>query len=212
MKVFKNMRFAIKMNRPHTQMVSGICAFGLMIVSAMAAQAGPVEDVVECSGIVSDAERLACYDAGVTQLRASGLTSEQIKVTQPMMVQSGGGNQVQAAAQPTRDKERGLFGFGLPFGGTKRDTTPENFGEPASTAKSPAGQIARINDTVESVTYDYTGRFRVVLSNGQIWKQNNDKRMKIETGNVVEIRRGTVGGYLLRLDSKGKAVRVKRVK
>lgn len=189
-----------------------VCAAGLLLLSTMSAQAGPVEDVVECSGIVSDLERLSCYDAGVTQLRASGLTSEQIKVTQPMVVQSGGNPQGQVAAQPSQGRDRGLFGFGLPFGGTKRDTTPENFGEPASTAKSPAGQIARINDTVESVTYDYTGRFRVVLSNGQIWKQNNDKRMKIEIGNVVEIRRGTVGGYLLRLDSKGKAVRVKRVK
>ena len=56
---------------------------------------------------------------------------------------------------------------------------------------------------------------RFVLANGQVWDQIDRKSLRLPRsfdpeGKTVEIRRAAMGSYMLRIDGKGAAIRVRR--
>jgi hypothetical protein len=69
--------------------------------------------------------------------------------------------------------------------------------------------------TVSALRETRTSVFRITLDNGQVWQQMDmDSLFHLQTGDVVEITRGKLGGYRMARQSRGGSgwVRVNRIK
>jgi hypothetical protein len=72
-------------------------------------------------------------------------------------------------------------------------------------------QIDRIEATVTGVMDSPGRKMLVVLDNGQTSRQLNNKRLQLEYGEGVIVRKASLGSYLLEKESGSRRVRVKRV-
>ena len=87
----------------------------------------------------------------------------------------------------------------------------------AEQLKSTSEKQARANaETVmidlEKITYGQRRLASFHLANGQVWRQT--ELVRFSDGNAarsVEIRKGTIGGYRLRLDNQRQFMRVRRI-
>ena len=81
--------------------------------------------------------------------------------------------------------------------------------------RSASGKINSIAAPVASLQKFGRGKVRFILENGQIWEQTNgpDLRLKIRKNRpmVAHITKGTISGYRLRVNGKGKMVTVRRI-
>ncbi len=175
-----------------------------------ASKAGPVEDVVGCSDIVSDIERLACYDASVGQMKAAGITTEQVYVPTPKVVQPSSA----VAVAANSEKDGGLMSrFGLPAilkSGPKKES---DFGREQVT-KNSDGEIQSIRLKVKSHKFNPYGYITVTLENGQVWRQTSGSKPFVpKSGDLFAvIRTGAVSGYRMKLNDSGASIIVERVK
>jgi hypothetical protein len=82
--------------------------------------------------------------------------------------------------------------------------------------RSASGKIDSIAAPVAALQKFGRGKVRFVLENGQVWEQTNgpDLRLKIRKDRplVVHITKGTMSGYRLRVNGKGKMVTVRRIR
>lgn len=179
------------------------------------AYADPVQDMEDCASIKVEEERLACFDAAYAQLQASGLTADSIlesrvvRVKVPVPTASPAGGAIPQA--DSGQKNTGIFsGFGLPFGGAKKDQTAETFGQvPGRIERGKDGSIKELTAQVANVDENALGTVTLTLDNGQVWRQT-DGRLRAKVGQSVRIKRGGMGGYFLSVDG-GRSVRAIRV-
>lgn len=146
-----------------------------------------VQQVYRCADTTDDAQRLACYDAAVGQLRSAQQTGELAVIDR--------------AGAAVVDRES--FGFSLPnlarllpFGGDRDE----------SSAEQPQEQTFTIERIVE-------GRERntFVMSNGQIWVQSETRSARhVRVGHHVTIRRAAMGSFMLVPERGGAGLRVRR--
>ena len=151
--------------------------------SALPKELPPVfEAVVNCRALMSDSERLACYDRSVAAL-ASARDKEDIVVADRATI---------------RETKKGLFGFTLPklklFGGAERD----------------ADEAKEIESTISAVRDPSDGHGVFPLADGARWKQTDGGATFAKPGVAIRIKRGTLGSYLASID-KGAYVRVVRL-
>ncbi|MGX7895189.1 hypothetical protein [Tsuneonella sp. HG222] len=164
----------------------------LVAGSAMPATAQVSETIVvnilrECAKIDDPTARLACYD---NNIRAAGGTPASIPGQMPA---PSGGN---AVIQP-----RGPAGFG-----SDDIRTPERF-NPASNG------VSQISTRVRSARERQPGTYLVELENGNQWLMSESvgNYRPPSRGDLVEIQRGAMGGYLMVFDNQ-QGVRVSRIK
>jgi hypothetical protein len=78
------------------------------------------------------------------------------------------------------------------------------------------GRVEIIKDTllasVAAITYDRNDYFTVTLNNGQMWRQTEVSRIKIDVGDRIEIEEGVFGSFILTSEASNRTARVKRVK
>jgi hypothetical protein len=72
-------------------------------------------------------------------------------------------------------------------------------------------QIDRIEATVTGVMDSPGRKLLVVLDNGQTWRQLDNKRLRLERGEAVIVRKASLSSYLLEKESGSRPIRVKRV-
>ena len=51
------------------------------------------------------------------------------------------------------------------------------------------------------------------MENGQVWRQSDTTAVNVpngDEGNIAQIRQGAMGSYLLRINGRGRAIRVRR--
>ncbi len=197
----------------------GTCAFALALTGQAFAQQGPLGPVLECADIQDNAERLACYDERVGNLRTSVRTGEVVAVDRPA---------VEAI-------ERDGFGFNLPslprlslslFSGGGEDgsataSTSRSLGVDAGSEsvevveRREDGQVERVLMTIARADMVSPNQYRFTMENGQVWVQEGAGR-RISTrgiaGTQADIRRGSMGAYTMRLDGAGQVLRVNRVR
>jgi hypothetical protein len=97
-------------------------------------------------------------------------------------------------------------------------TTPEVFGSeslPAEASPDAAPPLDSISAAVAKVSFGPTGRFTVVLDNGQVWQQltgDTDKARFPSDTVMVTISRGLIGSYNLSIGDSAKTFKVRRIK
>lgn len=189
--------------------------------SAAYAQSQDQSGLMRCLGIEIDAERLACFD----------------RVAREQAEAARSGESSQAAGQAETEEETATRRFGMPrpafpefslpsLSVGRRDSGAELMtGETGSGApvvhaeteileRAENGDIDRVMMTIDRIsTHGYnTKRFH--MTNGQVWEVTDGMRFWVPRGDNVlraEIRRAGAGGYFLKINGEGRAIRVQRI-
>jgi hypothetical protein len=150
----------------------------------------PLTVLYDCSEIVEDANRLACFDKVSASLRIAEQTKEIVTID----------------AQSARKLKKEAFGFNLPslpkiglpsFGGD--DDKPEPLVAAVKSVRSGRGQNA--------------GRYTVVLENGQVWVQTGGNLNYVPRGDLTAtIVAASMGSFKLSLNNGKTTVRGMRVR
>ena len=176
--------------------ISGLSVSVLLTVAAGAAQAqeapSPLAPLYDCTALSAEAERLACFDRTVADLRAKESSRDIVAID----------------AETAQDIQTDGFGFRLP-------SLPK-----LALPKLGGGDADRVAIPIASVTQ--TGRNAVfTLENGQVWRQTDNDRKRIpksRTGEpiIAHIRSAAFDSFLMSVEVDGKmrakGMRVKRVR
>lgn len=163
-----------------------VAACVLAIAVPAAAQSTPqaMTDVYACAQIQDDTQRLACFDRTVGTLRQAENEGQVVAV-----------DRAQAA-----EIERDSFGFNLP---SLARLLPDLSGTDS--------EIADIEMTVARVSERNYGYHAFVMENGQVWLQvEPDNARNVRPGDVVTIRRASLGSFRLVSPRGGQGHRVRR--
>ena len=72
-------------------------------------------------------------------------------------------------------------------------------------------QISQIEATVTDVQKSAHKKLTVTLENGQTWRQLDNDRMFLKSGETVVVREASLGSFLMEKTSGSRSIRVKRV-
>lgn len=180
----------------------------------------PLSGVYACASLTNDAQRLACYDEQVQQLKTAEAKGDMVAVDK---------GKVQAI-------EREAFGFSLPslpklrvpglagMLGMDHTATVElskdkvedsKTAQGAVLAANKSGEITKIGFAISRIGSTPNG-YRFYLDNGQVWDQVSGGRTYIPKPRkgetmIAEIRKASMGSFLLTVNGRGQAIRVRRV-
>lgn len=165
---------------------------GLGLIAASAApafaQGSPLDKVYACAAKTADAERLACYDAAIGDLKQAQTT--------------GGIAVVNSAQIAAAEKE--AFGLEAPsLSQLARSASP--------TTNTP--DLERVDVTIKTAERRANGSFRFTLDNGQVWEQIDTYELgrTLTTPVQAEIRKASLNSFMLKPANRS-AVRVRRIK
>ena len=190
-------------------------------------QPDELQAIYACKTIVNPQDRLACYDSSVGRFEAAERSGEVLTVSK-------------AAIENVEREAFGfnipsLPSIGKIFGGGSSDKTKKESDltapvkqatreiEGAKTQKAPTLTSGPEMSKIEGVTLDIrkTTEFgykktRFFMTNGQVWEQSDTARVRIpkKSGgslNTAEISKAALGSFLLKINGKGAAIRVRRV-
>lgn len=136
-----------------------------------------VSAIDKCRQIKDPTQRLACYDAAASAL-VQATTTGQVSVVD---------------RKELRQARRSLFGFTMPklpfFSG---DTTADE-------------AMNKLDSTITKVTPLNNGHFRIVIADGNaVWEttETNVSFWEPKPGQKIEILRGPLGSYFLRINGQ----------
>jgi hypothetical protein len=163
------------------------CVVPFMLLSAPAfAQQGLPTQVYACAKVEDAAQRHACFDALVPELK-----------------KAGGGTS--GAEAPSAAAQAGPAQSPL--------TAPVLSASEARAAKAEKEkEIDQVRLPVKAIDTGRDGKYRFTMENGQVWKQLDTVKLR-NIGNgpwTAEVRKAALGSYLLTVDRQP-AVRVERV-
>jgi hypothetical protein len=178
----------------------------------MTVAAGPVcaqdvaaDDLAACAAIEDAAGRLACFEALVPAEPAPA--AEPAAVPAPAEPAAAAVAPVAAKSGASEDAS----GVGKSVAGSAADGA-EAFGEEHLDGDAEKSPVLRA--TVVDVTRAWDDSLSFHLDNGQIWRQIEPRRFPYpKSGDFeVEIARGMMGEYRLRVGGESRMVRIRRVK
>lgn len=169
----------------------------VLLVSAQA-NAAIEQQLTQCAGITDKLERLVCYDnlaASIQVTTVTNNTTAPIAVAPvvtpaaaPAAVASAAPVAVAAAATNVEDN------FGMEVKRVQENTTD------------------KIYLDVESIAEDAYGALKITFTNGQVWKQTENRKFNLKVGEKVFIEKAALGSFLMGTESRNAKVRVKRLK
>ena len=213
--------------------------FGGVVLSLPAhaqssAQPDELQAIYACKSITSADERLACYDKSVGRFEAAEKSGEVVTVSKTAI------EKVERDAFgfniPSLPSLGGLFGKRKPAEKTEKEndlTAPvktdpvkevsrdvkkkEPTAPPVIQSKPVPSKVEEVSLKVRKTTTFGKNKTRFFMSNGQVWEQvgtTRTKIRKIEAGDdqSAEITKAALGSFFLRVNGKGAAIRVRRVR
>ncbi len=182
--------------------IAASAAFGLLSLPAAFAESTSriTDKVYRCADIASDAERLACYDIAVAELRGAE--------------ESGAVRTI--AAEDIEKIERESFGFSLPsirlaLRGSGTDRQSETSERAERVERSEINEVTLPVARISS--HPTSRRLTIVLQDGQTWEQIDTRRLPARTlrnPGEARIRRAALGSFVMTIDDSV-AIRVKRI-
>lgn len=145
------------------------------------------EALTACRQIEEIAQRVACYDEFV-DARFPTESSESVDtITPPEKTESS-----------TIPDAQSLFGT--------NDAEAKRIVEMSLAIEQIDNIVAKVTDVQESSTRKVV----ITLENGQVWRQLDNHRLALKTGQTVIIRKASLGSFLLEKETGSRAIRVKR--
>jgi hypothetical protein len=186
-----------------------------------------LDAIYACKSITESAERLACFDKAVGFFEAAAQKGEVVTVSKsafqkverdafgfnipslPSLGKLFGGKHNQAS-----QKKNDLIDPVKPAVVSK--ISKEKKQQPAI-SKPKASKIKDVDLLLRRTTEFGRNKTRFFMTNGQIWEQIESGRpaiRKMKKGEIknVRISKGALGSFKLRINGKGSAIRVRRVR
>ena len=140
--------------------------------------------VVQCRGLASAEERLACYDREVAAMDQAQASGELVAMDR----------------QQVRRTRRSLFGLGLPNLGIFGDDNEDE------------EEASRIESTVRSASQNSLGKWIIVIEDGARWLQIDSRSLNFppRPGQPIRIRRASLGSYFANVNNQT-AIRMRRI-
>lgn len=154
----------------------------LFVVSFSASSNDLINNLQQCKQVENALERLVCFD------KVSKNLPTPSKESQPIINDKQASNSTKQ--QPKASNENKKFGVE----------------HKADTKDLPDA----IHGVVSSVKLGPYKKYIVHLDNGHIWKQTDDKRLKLAIGDKVIVRRGALNSFFIEKDGVNTRMRVKR--
>ncbi|MFB2726583.1 hypothetical protein ACE02H_03865 [Shewanella mangrovisoli] len=169
----------------------------VLLVSAQA-NAAIEQQLTQCAGITDKLERLVCYDNLAASIQVTTVTNN---TTAPIAVAPV----VTPAAAPA------AVATAAPVAVAAAATNVEdNFGMEVKRVQE--NTTDKIYLDVESIAEDAYGALKVTFTNGQVWKQTENRKFNLKVGEKVFIEKAALGSFLMGTESRNAKVRVKRLK
>lgn len=192
-------------------------SFPVLLV-AMASASAQEDPITLCQQAPDAEARIACLEAALRQQGATPATAPE---------SSSPGRE---EGQGTMARVGGIIGAINPFSGgesgertgvvSSQDAAADRFGAAQVAARAasrapdtPSEQLAARVRAVSVVPYQ---RLAVTLDNGQVWRQINGDRQRINERHVrdnsVNIWETQLGGYQMRFNDIARTIRVERIR
>jgi hypothetical protein len=189
------------------------CAFmGLAIAGAGVAQAQTM-DFGSCVRIEDLSARLACYDRAAGRQPGSATAAPPAAPVAPAVAPAAPVVAPAPAAAPTPAVAPAAADPAAGFGTSSRSDplTAPKVGR--KEAKEAEAELPRqIEARVTAVRTRPTGEQVLTLDNGQVWEQTESRREpRYEVGDVVVIRRGMLGSFMVTLAKGSATTRIRRI-
>ncbi|WP_088209984.1 hypothetical protein [Shewanella sp. Shew256] len=169
----------------------------VLLVSAQA-NAAIEQQLTQCAGITDKLERLVCYDNLAASIQVTTVTNN---TTAPIAV----------APVVTPTAAPAAVATAAPVAAAAAATNIEdNFGMEVKRVQE--NTTDKIYLDVESIAEDAYGALKVTFTNGQVWKQTENRKFNLKVGEKVFIEKAALGSFLMGTESRNAKVRVKRLK
>lgn len=155
--------------------------------SAQTPEAAVLAPFEECAAVSDATERLACYDRAIG--RAKAIAEVNVAEREEARREEFGLNSVQREDRAQQDELPKAVGI--------------------------EGDVQQIDAIVSNAYTDTRTGYRLfILDNGQIWQESSKGTLRRPPANgaAIEIRRGGIGGFQLRVKDKKGFTYVKRLK
>ncbi len=182
-------------NNKETGMRLTLLTGAVLLVSAQA-NAGIEQQLTQCAGITDKLERLVCYDnlaASIQVTTVTNNTTASIAVA-PVVTPAAAPAAVATAAPVAAAATNVEDNFGMEVKRVQENTTD------------------KIYLDVESIAEDAYGALKITFTNGQVWKQTENRKFNLKVGEKVFIEKAALGSFLMGTESRNAKVRVKRLK
>jgi len=195
----------------------------------------------ECKAISSAEARLTCYDAAVSNLKTAQKSGEIVTVSKTHVENVereafgfnipslpnlgnlfGGSDKVKTLKTPEKNPLTApVKSLEVKSPETvKAAEIPEQRADPTPSPVIPVPQASKVKAVVltirKTTEYGYK-KTRFFFDNGQVWEQTDGSKIRIpkvrnSVANTAIISKASLGSFLLRVNGKGSAVRVRRVR
>ena len=155
--------------------LTAVMTAGAALAAEAPTRAPVVQTVLDCRKLEDGVQRLACYDKAVDSMAQAEARGDLVTVDR----------------EQRRAVRRQAFGFNLP------SLAFFDRGE-------KAGEADRITAKVASASRDPFGHWVIKLDDGAVWRQTDQNYLSRDAhrGSTVEIRRGTLGSFLMSVDGQ----------
>ena len=209
---------------------------GLFAVNVASAQVGETPDeliaIYKCKSIEKPEIRLECYDNAVERFEKADNDGELVTVSKAKI------QNVEREAFgfniPSLSSINRIFGLkekseidAVTAEIKDKNDLKASVKKPNTLKKSPKKKVKKQKIKVKNIdevvlnikkttVFGYK-KTRFFMTNGQVWEQIDTTRVKIpraknNKANTALISKGAIGSFLLRINSRGVAIRVKRVR
>lgn len=185
----------------------------ILVLFSQGASADLSADLRRCALILDSIERLACYD-GLSKRAAAAVTAPvAATAAAPVSAAATAPAATAAAAQGAPPPVAPAVPPAEPPPETSpaaADADSEDFG----LEEQRAAETKLIRSRIDGIFEGWSGKTEFTLENGQVWRQAaGGKLVARESENPeVEIKRGFMGVYYLKVDGYNPTVKVRRIK
>lgn len=216
---------------------SGSLTVSLIMSTTSQAQTSTQPDELQaiyaCKTITAAEERLACYDRSVGRFEAAEKSGKVVTVSKtaiekverdafgfnipslPSLGRLFGGSDKPTNSPKKSNKESDLT---APIKEVDNQTTKAGSSKPSVINEKPtSSKVTEVKLNIRKTTQFGYKKTRFFMTNGQVWEQADGIILRIPKTrngkpNVADIRRAALGGFFLRINGEGSAIRVKRVR
>jgi pyruvate/2-oxoglutarate dehydrogenase complex dihydrolipoamide acyltransferase (E2) component len=184
----------------------------ILVLFSKGASADLSADLRRCALILDSIERLACYD-GLSKRAATAVTAPVAATAAAPVSAAAAPAATAAAAQAAPPPVAPAVPPAEPPPETApaaADADSEDFG----LEEQRAAETKLIRSRIDGIFDGWSGKTEFTLENGQVWRQAaGGKLVARESENPeVEIKRGFMGVYYLKVDGYNPTVKVRRIK
>ena len=184
----------------------------ILVLFSQGASADLSADLRRCALILDSIERLACYD-GLSKRAAAAVTAPVAATAAAPVSAAAAPAATAAAAQAAPPPVAPAVPPAEPPPETApaaADADSEDFG----LEEQRAAETKLIRSRIDGIFDGWSGKTEFTLENGQVWRQAAGGKLVARKSEnpEVEIKRGFMGVYYLKVDGYNPTVKVRRIK